>query len=45
MLNGAAVPLTGSITVYPSVSTTYKVVARSVTGATDWGSVTVSVHQ
>lgn len=44
-LNGAAVPLNGSITVYPAATTTYKVVANSVTGATDWGSVTVSVRQ
>ena len=43
-LNGAAVPLNGSITVYPAVTTTYKVVANSITGATDWGSVTVSVR-
>ena len=44
-LNGAAVPLNGSTTVYPAVTTTYKVVANSAEGATDWGSVTVSVRQ
>jgi hypothetical protein len=44
-LNGASVPLTGSITVHPVVTTTYKVVAESATGATDWGSATVSVHR
>jgi len=44
-LNGAAVPLTGAITVHPTVTTDYKVVAKSATGATDWGSATVSVHR
>jgi hypothetical protein len=44
-LNGTSVPLTGSITVQPTVTTTYKVVAKSVTGATDWGSATVSVDR
>jgi hypothetical protein len=43
-LNGAAVPLIGSIVVHPTVTTSYKVVAKSATGATDWGSATVSVH-
>jgi parallel beta-helix repeat protein len=43
-LNGEGVPLTGSITVHPTVTTTYKVIAKSATGATDWGSATVSVH-
>lgn len=44
-LNGAAVPLIGSIVVSPTVTTRYKVVAKSATGATDWGSATVSVHR
>jgi hypothetical protein len=43
-LNGTPVPLTGSITVHPTVATTYKVVATSATGKTDWGSATVSVR-
>jgi hypothetical protein len=45
MLNGTLVPLNGSITVRPTTTTTYKVIARSSTGKTDWGSATVSVHQ
>jgi hypothetical protein len=43
-LNGTPVPLTGSITVQPTVKTAYKVVATSATGKTDWGSATVSVR-
>jgi hypothetical protein len=43
-LNGTPVPLTGSITVQPTVNTTYKIVATSATGKTDWGSATVSVR-
>ena len=43
-LNGAPIPLTGSVTVQPTVKTTYKVVATSATGEIDWGSATVSVH-
>jgi hypothetical protein len=45
MLNGALVPLNGSITVRPTVTTTYKVIAKSATGRTDWGSATISVHR
>jgi hypothetical protein len=44
-LNGTSVPLTGSMAVYPTVKTTYKVVATGATGRTDWGSATVSVHR
>lgn len=44
-LNGTSVPLNGSITVQPSVTTIYKVVAKGATGTLDWGSVTVSVHR
>jgi hypothetical protein len=44
-LNGASIPLTGSVTVQPTIKTTYKVVATSATGETDWGSATVSVHR
>jgi hypothetical protein len=44
-LNGTSVPLTGSIAVYPKVTTTYKVVATGPSGMTDWGSATVSVHR
>jgi hypothetical protein len=43
-LNGEPVPLAGSLKVEPKVSTTYRVVANSPTGATDWGAVTVSVR-
>jgi hypothetical protein len=43
-LNGKPVPLTGSLKLEPKVSTTYRVVANSPTGATDWGAVTVSVQ-
>ena len=44
-LNGAPVPLIGSIIVRPTVTTSYKVVAKSPSGATDWGSATVLVHR
>jgi hypothetical protein len=43
-LNGTTVALNGSITVKPTATTTYKIVGTSSTGATDWGSVTVTVH-
>ncbi|RZU38924.1 choice-of-anchor Q domain-containing protein [Edaphobacter modestus] len=43
-LNGTAVALRGSITVKPTATTTYKIVGTGSTGATDWGSVTVTVH-
>jgi hypothetical protein len=43
-LNGLRVPLNGSRTVRPEVTTTYKVVATGPTGRTDWGAVTVVVH-
>jgi hypothetical protein len=43
-LNGAPVPLNGSLTVHPAVTTTYKVVAVSPAGQTDWGSATVTVR-
>ena len=43
-LNGTSVPLNGSKTVFPTVTTTYKVIATNSTGQTDWGSVTVTVH-
>ena len=43
-LNGTAVGLNGSITVHPSATTTYKVVATGSNGTTDWGSATVTVH-
>jgi hypothetical protein len=42
-LNGELVPLAGSIKVHPQITTTYEVIAKSPTGVTDWGSVTVSV--
>ena len=43
-LNGAAVPLNGALTVHPTVTTTYKVVATSPAGQTDWGSATITVR-
>ncbi len=43
-LNGAPVALNGSLTVFPTVTTTYKTVATGSTGQTDWGSATVTVH-
>jgi hypothetical protein len=43
-LNGTPVALNGSITVQPTTTTTYKVVATSSTGTTDWGSATVTVN-
>src|SRR5260370_27725227 len=43
-LNGAPVALNGSLTVFPTVTTTYKIVATRSTGHTDWGSSTVTVH-
>ncbi|WP_051979379.1 galactose oxidase-like domain-containing protein [Edaphobacter aggregans] len=42
-LNGTTVPLNGSQTVSPTVSTTYRITAHSSTGATDWGQVLVTV--
>ena len=45
MLNGTSVPLNGSLTVRPAMTTTYKVVAKSATGRIDWGSATVWVHR
>lgn len=44
-LNGASVSLNGFMTVRPTVTTTYKVIAKSATGRIDWGSATVSVHR
>src|SRR5260370_9419905 len=41
-LNGAAVPLNGSEVVSPTTITTYRFTARSASGATDWGQVTVT---
>jgi hypothetical protein len=43
-LNGTPVALNGSLAVKPTTTTTYKVVATSATGTTDWGSATVTVH-
>jgi hypothetical protein len=42
-LNGAPVPLNGSLTVRPSATTTYKIVATGSKATTDWGSATVTV--
>jgi hypothetical protein len=43
-LNGAPVPLNGTLKVHPTVTTTYKVIATSPAGQTDWGSATVVVR-
>jgi hypothetical protein len=43
-LNGTPVALKGSMTVSPTATTTYKIVGTSSTGATDWGSVTITVR-
>jgi hypothetical protein len=43
-LNGTSVPLNGSVTVTPTSTTTYKIVATGASGTTDWGSVTVTVQ-
>jgi hypothetical protein len=43
-LNGTSVPLSGSMTVSPTSTTTYKISATSATGTTDWGSATVTVN-
>jgi hypothetical protein len=42
-LNGKPVALSGSMTVQPSATTLYKVVATGSNGSTDWGSATVTV--
>ncbi len=42
-LNGTSVPLNGAITVTPASTTTYRIIATSSTGTTDWGSATVTV--
>lgn len=43
-LNGQTVPLNGSLVVYPTATTAYRITATSSTGATDYGQVTVTVH-
>jgi hypothetical protein len=43
-LNGTAVALNGSMTVNPIATSSYKIVGTGSTGATDWGSVTVTVR-
>jgi len=42
-LNGTSVPLNGSLTVTPSTTTVYRIVATGANGTTDWGSATVTV--
>jgi hypothetical protein len=42
-LNGKSVALNGSVTVKPTTTTVYKVVATGSGGKTDWGSATVTV--
>ena len=43
-LNGASVALSGSVTVTPASTTTYKVSATGANGTTDWGAATVTVR-
>jgi hypothetical protein len=43
-LNGTPVAVNGSMSVQPSATTTYKVVATRSNGSTDWGSATVTVN-
>jgi hypothetical protein len=43
-LNGTPVALNGSMSVRPSATTTYKVVATRSNGSTNWGSATVTVN-
>ncbi len=43
-LNGIPVALNGSLSVQPTVTTSYKVVAISPSGKTDWGSVTITAR-
>jgi hypothetical protein len=42
-LNGASVALNGTQVVSPPTTTTYRITARSSTGATDWGQVILTV--
>ena len=42
-LNGTAVALNGSLTVYPTSTTTYRITAINSSGATDWGQVPITV--
>ncbi|MEG9438366.1 DUF1929 domain-containing protein [Edaphobacter sp. HDX4] len=42
-LNGTTVALSGSQTVSPTSTTTYRITAHSASGATDWGQATVTV--
>jgi len=42
-LNGVAVALNGSQIVSPTTTTTYRITARSSSGAIDWGQITVTV--
>jgi hypothetical protein len=42
-LNGSAVPVSGSMVVRPTSTTTYRFTATDSSGKTDWGQVTVNV--
>ena len=42
-LNGSAVPVTGTLVVKPTATTTYRYTATGSSGTTDWGQVTVNV--
>jgi hypothetical protein len=44
-LNDVPVPLNGSLVVQPEENKTYKLVATSFSGETDWGSVSIAVIQ
>jgi hypothetical protein len=43
VLNGAAVPVNGTLIVLPTATTTYRFTATGASGTTDWGQVTVTV--
>jgi len=43
-LNGTAVPLNGSLVVYPTATTAYRLTAHSSSGVTDEGTVKVTVN-
>jgi Domain of unknown function (DUF1929)/Glyoxal oxidase N-terminus len=43
-LNGTPVPVNGSQAVSPTTTTTYRFTAKSASGATDWGQVSVTVN-
>lgn len=43
-LNGASVPLNGSLVVSPKATVTYRITCYNASGANDWGSAVVTVN-